>query len=235
LKYKRVLIKLSGESLAGGNSFGFDNDTVANICSAIKKASETGTQIAIVVGGGNIWRGREHPGMDHTRADQMGMLATVINAMSIADTLRQMGVETRVQTALQMPQVSEPFVRDKAVRHLEKGRVVIFACGTGSPYFSTDTGAALRAAEIGADIVLKATMVDGVYNKDPHKFDDAVKYEKLDFTTVLSMGLGVIDSTAASLCKDNGLKLLVFSIDDPENIVKAINGETIGTIIEEEK
>ncbi len=234
-KYKRILIKLSGEALAGDNSFGLNYDVVYSICKQIKIANELGTEIAIVVGGGNFWRGRENPDMDRVRADHMGMLATVLNSLAISDALEQQGVTVRVQTALPMQQIAEPYIRNKAIRHLEKGRVVIFGCGTGNPFFSTDTAAALRAIEIDADIVLKATMVDGVYDKDPKKNKDAVKYDNMQFTTILSDNLMVMDAAAASLCRENNIPLLVFSIEDPENIVKAIKGDDIGTIIMEEK
>ena len=193
-----------------------------------------GAQIAIVVGGGNFWRGRSSGEMERTRADHMGMLATVINALAVADALEQLGVPVRVQTALPMQQVAEPYIRNKAVRHLEKGRVVILACGTGNPYFSTDTAASLRAAEINAEIIFKATMVDGVYDKDPKKFGDAVRYDKVSFTKVLTDSLGVMDSTAASLCKDNDLPILLFDLSDPHNIVKAMCGEQVGTIVIED-
>ena len=229
--YKRMLLKLSGEALAGQQKFGLDYDVVLNICRSIKKCADMGVEIGIVVGGGNFWRGRSSGKMDRTRADHMGMLATAINALALADALEQLGVPVRVQTAISMQQVAEPYIRNRAVRHLEKGRVVIFGCGTGNPFFSTDTAASLRAAEIGADIVLKATMVDGVYDKDPHKFADAVKYDTLTFSEVLNQNLAVMDSTAASMCKDNGLPLLVFNLADPHNIVAAVTGEKIGTLV----
>lgn len=193
-----------------------------------------GVQIGIVVGGGNFWRGRSSGKMDRTRADHMGMLATTINALGVADALEQYGVPVRVQTAIEMRQIAEPYIRNRAVRHLEKGRVVVFGCGTGNPFFSTDTAAALRAAEIDADIILKATMVDGVYDSDPKKNKNAVKFDKLSFMDVLNKDLKVMDSTAASLCKDNDIPILVFSIDDPYNIVRAICGEPIGTIVKED-
>ena len=229
--YKRILLKLSGESLAGGHEHGIDFDTVLKICKPIKACADMGVQIGIVVGGGNFWRGRSSGQMDRTRADHMGMLATVINALGVADALEQLGVPVRVQTAIAMQQVAEPYIRNRAVRHLEKGRVVVFGCGTGNPFFSTDTAASLRAAEIDADIVLKATMVDGVYDSDPKKNLSAVKYDSLSFMDVLNKGLQVMDSTAASLCKDNHIPILVFSISDPENIVKAVCGEPIGTLV----
>ncbi len=232
IKYKRVLIKLSGEALAGDKGFGLDYPTVLEICKNIKDAYELGAEIAIVVGGGNFWRGRSSGDMERTRADQIGMLATVMNALSVADALENLGVEVRVQAALQMQQVAEPYIRNRATRHLEKGRVVIFACGTGNPFFSTDTAAALRAAEINADIIFKATMVDGVYDKDPKKYPDAVKYDTLTFTQVLTDQLNVMDMTAATMCRDNKLPILVFDMADG-NIVKAIKGETIGTLVQE--
>lgn len=230
-KYKRVLLKLSGEALAGNMDHGIDFDTVLKICKPIKEINELGVEVAIVVGGGNFWRGRSSGKMDRTRADHMGMLATVINALGVADGLEQLGVNVRVQTAITMQQVAEPYIRNRAVRHLEKKRVVVFGCGTGNPFFSTDTGAALRAAEIDADIVLKATMVDGVYDSDPKKNANAVKYETVTFSDILNKDLGVMDSTAATLCKDNKLPILVFSLDDPENIVRAVCGENIGTLV----
>ena len=232
LKYNRVLIKLSGEALAGDKGFGLDYPTVVEICENIKRAYELGAEIAIVVGGGNFWRGRSSGDMERTRADQIGMLATVMNALSVADALEKLGLEVRVQTALQMQQVAEPYIRNRATRHLEQGRIVIFACGTGNPFFSTDTAAALRAAEINADIIFKATMVDGVYNKDPKKYPDAVKYDTLTFTQVLTDQLNVMDMTAATMCRDNHLPILVFDLKDG-NIEKALSGEEIGTLVTE--
>ena len=232
IKYKRILIKLSGEALAGDKGFGLDYSTVLDICKNIKDAHDLGAEIAIVVGGGNFWRGRTSGDMERTRADQIGMLATVMNTLSVADALEKLDVEVRVQTALQMQQVAEPYIRNRATRHLEKGRIVIFACGTGNPYFSTDTAAALRAAEINAQIIFKATMVDGVYDKDPKKYPDAVKYDTLTFTQVLNDQLNVMDMTAATMCRDNHLPLLVFEMNDG-NIVKALKGETIGTLVKE--
>ncbi|MDD3261915.1 MAG: UMP kinase [Oscillospiraceae bacterium] len=230
-QYKRVLLKLSGESLAGKEGHGIDFDTVINICRPIKTCSLMGVQIGIVVGGGNFWRGRSSGKMDRTRADHMGMLATAINALGVADALEQLGVQVRVQTAITMQQVAEPYIRNRAVRHLEKGRVVVFGCGTGNPFFSTDTAAALRAAEIEADIILKATMVDGVYDSDPKANPNAKKYETLSFTEVLDKNLKVMDSTAASMCRDNQIPICVFSLEDPENIERVICGEQIGTIV----
>lgn len=234
-KYKRVLLKLSGESLAGNETHGIDFETVLRICRPIKECMDMGVQIAIVVGGGNFWRGRSSGQMDRTRADHMGMLATTINALGVADALEQLGLTVRVQTAISMQQIAEPYIRNRAVRHLEKGRVVVFGCGTGNPFFSTDTAASLRAAEIDADIILKATMVDGVYDSDPKKNPNAVKYDTLSFMDVLNQNLQVMDSTAATMCKDNNIPILVFSIDQPENIKKAICGEPIGTIVKEEE
>lgn len=230
-KYKRVLLKLSGESLAGSLKHGIDFDTVLKICTPIKKCVDAGVEVAIVVGGGNFWRGRSSGEMDRTRADHMGMLATAINALGVADALEQLEVPVRVQTAIAMHQVAEPYIRNKAIRHLEKGRVVIFGCGTGNPFFSTDTAAALRAAEMEADIIMKATMVDGVYDCDPKSNPDAKKYDTVSYHEVLNKDLAVMDSTAASLCKDNDIPILVFSIEEPENIFKAVCGENIGTIV----
>lgn len=234
LKYNRVLLKLSGEALGGGNERGLDFEVVRSVCEGIKKMHELGTEIGVVVGGGNFWRGRDNPQMERTRADHMGMIATVLNALAVADALEQLDVPVRVQTALPMQAVAEPYIRGRALHHLEKGRVVIFACGTGNPYFSTDTASTLRAAEINADVVLKATMVDGVYDKDPKKFSDAQRYDRVSFSTVLNNDLKVIDSTAASMCRDNSIPILVFDISDPENLVRAVNGENIGTLIVEE-
>ena len=231
-KYKRVLLKLSGEALAGDQKFGLDFDTVLSICAAIKAAADLDVQIGIVVGGGNFWRGRSSGKMDRTRADHMGMLATVINGLGVADALEQLGAEVRVQTAISMQQVAEPYIRNRAVRHLEKGRIVIFGCGTGNPFFSTDTAAALRAAEIDAEIIIKATMVDGVYDSDPMLNGDAVKYEQPSFQTLLADDLKVMDGTAASMCRDNDIPILVFSLNDPNNIVKAVCGENIGTMVQ---
>ncbi len=230
--YKRVLIKLSGEALAGEKGFGIDFDKVTEICKSIKKAYDLGVQIAIVVGGGNFWRGRSSGNMDRTRADHMGMLATVMNSLALADTFEQLGLKVRVQTAIEMVKIAEPFIKNRAVKHLENGRIVIFGCGTGNPCFSTDTGAALRAVEINADIIFKATNVDGVYDSDPKKNPNAVKFDKLPYIDVLNKGLHVMDSTAASLCMDNNIKILVFNLDDPDNIPRAVLGEHNGTIVE---
>lgn len=229
--YKRILLKLSGEVLAGEKGTGIDFDKVLEVCKRVKKCVDMGVEVAIVVGGGNFWRGRSSGKMDRTRADHMGMLATTINSLALADALEQLGVTARVQTAIEMRQIAEPYIRNKAVRHLEKGRVVIFGCGTGNPFFSTDTAAALRAAEIGADVIFKATNVDGVYDSDPKKNPDAKKFDTLTHHDVLSLELHVMDSTAASLCMDNNIEILVFNLNDPENIVKAVVGKHNGTLV----
>ncbi|CAG9363653.1 TPA: UMP kinase [Clostridium perfringens] len=230
-KYKRVMLKLSGEALAGENGFGIDFNIAMNIAKAVKELVDMGIEVGAVVGGGNIWRGRSGEGMDRTTADYMGMLATSINALALQDSLEALGVDTRVQTAIEMKEIAEPYIRRRAMRHLEKGRVVIFGAGTGNPYFSTDTAAALRAAEIEADVILLAKKVDGVYDKDPHKYDDAKKYDELSYIEVLEQGLQVMDSTATSLCMDNNIPILVFALDNPENIKKVVLGENIGTIV----
>ncbi|MDD6478284.1 MAG: UMP kinase [Oscillospiraceae bacterium] len=229
--YKRVLLKLSGEVLAGEKGSGIDFDKVLEVCEEVKNCVEMGVQVAIVVGGGNFWRGRSSGKMDRTRADHMGMLATTINSLALADALEQIGVTARVQTAIEMRQIAEPYIRSKATRHLEKGRVVIFGCGTGNPFFSTDTAAALRAAEIGADVIFKATNVDGVYDSDPKLNPDAKKFDTLTHYEVLQKGLHVMDSTAASLCMDNGIEILVFNLNKPENITKAMVGDHNGTLV----
>ncbi len=232
-KYKRVLLKLSGESLAGEQKHGIDFDTVLKFCEPIKKLNEMGVEVAIVVGGGNFWRGRSSGKMDRTRADHMGMLATVINALGVCDALEQFDLQVRVQTAISMQQVAEPYIRNRAIRHLQKGRIVVFGCGTGNPFFSTDTAAALRAAEIEADIILKATMVDGVYDSDPKKNPNAKKYDKVSFHDVLNLDLAVMDSAAAAICKDNNIPIIVFSLENPDNIVSAVCGENVGTLVEQ--
>ena len=230
-KYKRVMLKLSGEALAGENGFGIDFNIAMNIAKAVKELVDMGIEVGAVVGGGNIWSGRSGEGMDRTTADYMGMLATSINALALQDSLESLGVDTRVQTAIEMKEIAEPYIRRRAMRHLEKGRVVIFGAGTGNPYFSTDTAAALRAAEIEADVILLAKKVDGVYDKDPHKYDDAKKYDELSYIEVLEQGLQVMDSTATSLCMDNNIPILVFALDNPENIKRVVLGENIGTIV----
>lgn len=233
--YKRVILKVSGEALAGQNGFGFDFDIIKRIALEVKALVDMNVEVGLVVGGGNIWRGRSGEGMDRSQADYMGMMATCINALALQDSLEQSGVMTRVQTAIEMKEIAEPFIRRRAVRHLEKGRVVIFAAGTGNPYFSTDTTAALRAAEIEADVILLAKKVDGVYDKDPHKYSDAKKYDTLTYIEVLEQGLQVMDSTATSLCMDNNIPILVFGLDEPGNIKKAISGEKIGTLVSANK
>lgn len=230
-KYKRIMLKISGEALAGNKGFGLDQPTINAIAEKIKDCSDMGVEIAVVVGGGNFWRGRTGEGMDRSRADHMGMLATVINSLALLDALEQLDVPTRVQTAIEMRQIAEPYIRLKAARHLEKGRVVIFACGTGNPFFSTDTTAALRAAEIDAEVILLAKKVDGVYDSDPNLNPDAKKFDSLSFIDVLNKGLGVMDSTATSLCMDNNIPILVFGLNDPENITRAVMGEGIGTVV----
>ena len=230
-KYKRILLKLSGEAMAGTGGFGLDFDVVMDVCRVIKKCADMGVEVAIVVGGGNFWRGRSSGKMDRTRADHMGMLATTINALGICDALEQLGCDVRVQTAIKMEQIAEPYIRNRAVRHLEKGRIVIFGCGTGNPFFSTDTAAALRAAEIDAEIIFKASMVDGVYDSDPKKNPNAVKYDHLSYDEVLAKNLKVMDGTAATLCRDNGIGIMVFNLNDPENIARCVCGEPIGTIV----
>ncbi|AWI03991.1 UMP kinase [Clostridium drakei] len=230
-KYKRVMLKLSGEALAADKGYGIDFDVTNKIAEEIKALVNMGVEVGAVVGAGNIWRGRSGEGMDRTTADYMGMLATCINALALQDSLENIGVNTRVQTAIEMREVAEPFIRRRAMRHLEKSRVVIFGAGTGNPYFSTDTAAALRAAEIEADVILLAKKVDGVYDKDPHQYSDAIKFNKLSYIEVLEKGLQVMDSTATSLCMDNDIPILVFGLDNPENIRKAILGEEIGTLV----
>ena len=229
--YKRVMLKISGEALSGANGFGFDFEVVGRIAREVKTLINMGIEVGAVVGGGNIWRGRTGEGMDRTTADHMGMLATCINALALQDALEGIGVMTRVQTAIEMKEIAEPFIRRRAVRHLEKGRVVIFGAGSGNPYFSTDTAAALRAAEIEADVILLAKNVDGVYDKDPNKFADAKKYDKLTYMEVIEQGLQVMDTTATTLCMDNNIPILVFGISEEGNIKKVMEGQKIGTIV----
>ena len=231
IKYKRVILKLSGEALAGEKDFGLDQKTIENIAKRVKELVELNVQVAVVVGGGNFWRGRSGIGMDRTTADNMGMLATVINALALQDALERIDVATRVQTAIEMRQIAEPYIRRRAIRHLEKGRVVIFAAGIGNPYFSTDTTAALRAAEIEAEVILLAKKVDGVYDSDPVKNPDAQKFDSLLYMDVLKKGLGVMDSTATSLCMDNSIPIIVFGINKTGNIKRAVFGEKIGTYV----
>ncbi len=231
IAYKRILLKLSGEVLAGEAGKGIDNDTVTRICKSVKAVADLGVEVGIVVGGGNFWRGRTSEHMDRARADHIGMLATAMNSLALCDALEQLGADVRVQTAIEMRQIAEPYIRNKAVRHFEKGRIVIFGCGTGSPFFSTDTAAALRSVEINADALLKATNVDGIYDKDPNKFDDAVKYDEVSFHEVITRDLKVMDSTAFSLCKDNNMVINVFDLTDPDNIIRVVKGEKIGTTV----
>ena len=231
IEYKRVMLKISGEALSGANGFGFDFDVVGRIAREVKTLVDMDVEVGLVVGGGNIWRGRTGEGMDRTTADHMGMLATCINALALQDALEGIGVKTRVQTAIEMKEIAEPFIRRRAVRHLEKGRVVIFGAGSGNPYFSTDTTAALRAAEIEADVILLAKNVDGVYDKDPNKFADAKKYDTLTYMEVIEQGLQVMDTTATTLCMDNNIPILVFGLEGDGNIKRAMLGEKIGTIV----
>ena len=232
-KYKRVLLKLSGEAMAGKNGFGIDVDTLATVCDYIKKIVDMGVEVAIVVGGGNFWRGRQAHHMERTTADYMGMLATIMNGQALQEALEYRGLDTRLQTSLEIKQIAEPYIRRKAVRHLEKGRVVIFAGGTGNPFFSTDTCAALRASEINAEIILFGKTIDGVYDSDPKENPNAKRYDKITFTEVLQKNLKVIDSTAASLCRDNHIPIRIFALHDAEDIVRAVSGEDIGTMIDE--
>lgn len=233
--YKRVLLKLSGEALATGGDGILNYDIVNRICYNIKKCVEMGVQVSIVVGAGNIWRGRMGEEMDRTRADHMGMLATAINSLALADSLTQMDVDTRVMTAIAMHEVAEPYIRNKAVSHLDKGRTVIFGCGIGRPFFSTDTAAVQYAAEINADVVLMAKNIDAVYTADPKKDESARPLRKIDHMYLLEKELTVIDSTATSLAKDNDIDILIFGLDDPDNIVRAVSGELIGTIVSSKK
>ena len=232
-KYKRIVLKLSGEALAGTQGSGIDHNILSSIAQQIVEVANTGVQVGIVVGGGNIWRGvaGSAKGMDRATADYMGMLATVINALALQDALEKEDMGTRVMSAIEMKEVAEPYIRRRAIRHLEKGRVVIFAAGTGNPYFSTDTAAALRSAEIEAEAILMAKKVDGVYDSDPVINPNAVKYEKLSYIDVLNQGLGVMDSTATSLCMDNGIPIIVFDLTKEGNILKAVKGENIGTYV----
>ncbi len=230
-RYKRVLLKLSGEALSGAGQTGVDAARIQRLAEVLSQIPALGVQLGIVVGGGNFWRGRAYPEMDRVTADQIGMLATTMNAMAISDALNQAGAENRVLNAVMMNQITEPYIRKRALRHLDKGRIVIFAGGTGSPFFTTDSAAALRASEIEADLILKATQVDGVYDSDPHQNPAAQRYESLTLNEVLERNLGVMDATAAALCRDNGIPILVFSIADPENILKVLAGEALGTVV----
>ena len=235
-KYKRVLLKISGEALAGDKHFGLDFEVIGRVCDVIKEAVAMGVQVGVVVGGGNFWRGvKDGSGrMERTRADHMGMMATVMNALALADVLEQKDVPVRVQTAVEMRAMAEPYIRSRAIRHLEKGRVVIFGCGTGNPFFSTDTAAVLRAAEIDADVILLAKNVDGVYSADPNKDPGAVKYDSITYDDVLAQHLAVMDSTATSLSMDNHIPVLLFALKDPYNIIRVLKGEQIGTIVKED-
>ena len=236
LKYKRVLLKVSGEALGGEKGRGLDFDVIEKVCGVVARCAEEGVQVGIVVGGGNFWRGlKDGKGMhERVRADHMGMLATTINCLALADVLERMGVDVRVQTAIEMRAMAEPYIRSKAIRHMEKGRVVIFGCGTGNPFFSTDTAAVLRAAEIDADAILLAKNIDGVYSADPKKDPSAVKYDTITYDDVLAQHLQVMDSTATSLSMDNKIPVVLFALKDPENILRVVMGEKIGTIVKEE-
>ena len=236
LVYSRILLKLSGEALAGMDGTGIDPTEAVNIAERVKAVHEMGVDVAIVIGAGNLWRGRrgKHAGMDRATADYMGMLATVMNALALMDAFERIGVNTRVQSAIEMRTVAEPYIRRRAIRHLEKDRVVIFGGGTGNPYFSTDTAAALRAMEIGADVLIKATKVDGVYDKDPNKHEDAKKFDRLSYIDTLNRRLEVMDSTAVSLCMENKLPILVLNLWDEEALTSALKGERIGTLVVEE-
>jgi uridylate kinase len=232
LKYKRILVKISGEALAGKKHFGLDYDVIGKVCDALKTCVDMGVQVGVVVGGGNFWRGvKDGNGMERSRADHIGMLATAMNSLALADALEKRGVSVRVQTAIEMRAIAEPYIRLRAVRHLEKGRVVIFGCGTGNPYFSTDTAAVLRGAEIGADVIMLAKNVDGVYDDDPKKNPDAKRFDHLTYKEILNRGLAALDSTATLLSMDNDIPVLLFALEDPHNIVKAVTGEDIGTIV----
>jgi uridylate kinase len=232
--FKRILLKLSGEVLAGGASFGIDSEKVKNLAREVADVAAAGIEIGVVVGGGNIFRGVAAAAqkMDRVTADHMGMLATVINSLALSDALEQAGVSTRVMSAIEMRQVAEPYIRRRAMRHLEKGRIVIFAAGTSNPYFSTDTAATLRALEIKADIIAKATRVDGVYDKDPLQFPDAVKYDKITYLEVLAQGLRVMDATSIAMCRDNQLPIIVFNLNTTGNIMRMSMGEPVGTVIQ---
>lgn len=231
IKYKRVLLKLSGEAIGGTEGKGVDANTLGKICDQIKNIVDLGVEVAVVVGGGNFWRGRYGHQMERTTSDYMGMLATTMNGLALQDSLEARGLSTRLQTAIEMRQIAEPYIRRKATKHLEKGRVVIFACGTGNPFFTTDTAAALRSAEIEADVILLAKTIDAVYSADPKVNSEAERYDEITYLDILNKDLKVMDSTATSLCKDNQIPLIVFGINEPENIVKIVKGERIGTIV----
>lgn len=235
MKYKRILLKLSGESLAGSKGTGIDFDKVLDVCKEITEIAKVGIEVGIVVGGGNFWRGRSNQQMDRCTSDYIGMLGTTMNALAIGDAFKQLGQPVRVQTGVEMRQIAEYYIKDRAVKHLSNKRVVVFGCGTGSPFFSTDTAAALRAAEIGADALIKATNVDGIYDKDPKKHDDAVKIDEITYLEVLNKKLNVMDTTATSLCMDNVIPILVFDINKSGNLKKLIEGKKIGTVVKNEK
>ena len=232
IAYKRILLKLSGEALAGGKKTGVDGATVGKICDKIKEIVDMGVEVAIVVGGGNFWRGRDGHELERTTSDYMGMLATTINGLALQDALEARGIYTRVQTAIEMREIAEPYIKRKAIKHLERGRVVIFSCGTGNPFFTTDTAAALRSAEIEAEVILLAKTIDGVYSADPKEDRNAIKYDEITYLDILNKDLKVMDSTATALCKDNNIPILVFGIAEPENMVKAVMGENVGTLVE---
>ena len=232
IKYKRVLLKLSGEALAVNKSAGIDAETIGNICDKVKEIVELGVQVSIVVGGGNFWRGKYGHQMERTTSDYMGMLATTINGLALQDALEARGIFTRLQTSIEMREIAEPYIKRKAIKHLEKGRVVIFAGGTGNPYFTTDTAAALRAAETDSEVILLAKTIDGVYTADPKLDPTAEKFDEITYLDILNRDLKVMDATATSLCKENNIPLLVFAISEPENIVKAVKGEKVGTIVQ---
>ncbi|MBR2711011.1 MAG: UMP kinase [Bacilli bacterium] len=231
MKYKRILIKLSGEALAGNSGFGIDFERVLDICKEIKEINEKGSQVGIVVGGGNFWRGRSNTMMDRCTSDYIGMLGTTMNALALGDAFKQLNVDVRVQTGVEMRQIAEYYIKDRAIKHLGLGRVVVFGCGTGSPFFSTDTAAALRAAEINADCLIKATNVDGIYDKDPKKHDDATKINEISYMDVLNKNIKVMDSTAMTLCMDNDIPIVVFNINNKGDLMKVIDGKKIGTVV----
>ena len=231
IKYKRVLLKLSGEAIGGPEKRGIHNETIGKICDEIKKMVDLGVEVSIVVGGGNFWRGRNSKEMERSTSDYMGMLATAMNGLALQDYLEARGLNTRLQTAIEMREIAEPYIKRKALKHLNNKRVVIFACGTGNPFFTTDTAAALRSAEIEADVILLAKTIDGVYSADPKEDPDAIKYDEITYLDILNKDLKVMDSTATSLCRDNKIPLIVFGIDEPENMIKIIKGEKIGTVV----
>ena len=231
LKYKRILLKLSGEALSGDKKTGIDVAVLGKICDQIKEVIKLGVQVSIVIGGGNFWRGRFGPEMERTTSDYMGMLATAINGLALQDALEARGIYTRLQTAIEMREIAEPYIKRKALKHLDKGRIVIFACGTGNPYFTTDSAAALRAAEMDADVILVGKTIDGVYSADPKIDKNATKYDEISYLDILDKDLKVMDSTATSLCRDNNIPLIVFGIAEPDNMIKIVKGEKVGTIV----